>query len=87
VPSRLAVIPTRGGSKRVPNKNIRDFCGRSMIGHILQAASGSKLFDTIYVSTESPHVANVSADMMAVPLLVDRYRRMSTIKTILRLQN
>lgn len=59
MPSRLAVIPARGGSKRIPDKNIRDFCGRPMIGHILQAAAASKLFDTIHVSTESQRIADV----------------------------
>jgi pseudaminic acid cytidylyltransferase len=57
--SRLAIVPARGGSKRVPDKNIRDFCGRPMIGHILQAASGSKLFDAIHVSTDSRRIADV----------------------------
>jgi pseudaminic acid cytidylyltransferase len=59
MPSRLAIIPARGGSKRIPDKNIRDFCGRPMIGHILQAAAASKLFDTIHVSTESQRIADV----------------------------
>jgi pseudaminic acid cytidylyltransferase len=59
MPSRLAIIPARGGSKRIPDKNIRDFCGRPMIGHILQAAATSKLFDTIHVSTESRRIADV----------------------------
>jgi pseudaminic acid cytidylyltransferase len=57
--SRLAIVPARGGSKRIPDKNIRNFCGRPMIGHILQAAAASKLFDTIHVSTESQRVADV----------------------------
>ncbi len=56
---RLAVIPARGGSKRIPDKNIREFCGRPMIGHILRAASDSKLFDAIHVSTESQRIADV----------------------------
>jgi N-acylneuraminate cytidylyltransferase len=33
---RLAIIPARGGSKRIPRKNIRDFCGKPMIGHFLK---------------------------------------------------
>lgn len=56
---RLAIIPARGGSKRVPGKNIGGFCGLPMIGHILQAATGSKLFNKIHVSTESAEVAKV----------------------------
>lgn len=50
---RLAIIPARGGSKRISNKNIRDFCGKPMIAHILQAALESELFDVIHVSTDS----------------------------------
>ena len=51
--SRLAVIPARGGSKRIKNKNIRDFAGRPMICHILQSAVDSELFRDIHVSTDS----------------------------------
>lgn len=50
---RIAIIPARGGSKRILNKNIRDFCGKPMIAHILQTASESGLFDEIHVSTDS----------------------------------
>lgn len=56
---RIAIIPARGGSKRIPNKNIRDFCGKPMIAHILQAARESELFDVIHVSTESLHISEV----------------------------
>lgn len=53
---RLAIIPARGGSKRIPNKNIRDFCGKPMIAHILQAARASNLFEQIHVSTDSSEI-------------------------------
>lgn len=53
---RIAVVPARGGSKRIPEKNIRDFCGRPMIGHVLQTAGDSGLFDIVHVSTDSPRV-------------------------------
>ncbi len=53
---RIAVIPARGGSKRIPGKNVRDFCGKPMIGHILDTARASALFDVIHVSTESEEV-------------------------------
>ena len=56
---RIAIIPARGGSKRISNKNIRDFCGKPMIAHILQAARESGLFDLIHVSTESLHIRQV----------------------------
>lgn len=56
MPSRIAIVPARGGSKRVPRKNVRDFCGRPMIGYILDTARASGLFDVIHVSTESAEV-------------------------------
>ena len=57
---RLAIIPARGGSKRILNKNIRDFCGQPMITHVLGAARDSGLFSTIHVSTESDSIRDVA---------------------------
>ena len=57
---RIAVIPARGGSKRIPCKNIRDFCGRPMIAWPIGAAKASKLFDHIVVSTDDPEIAAVA---------------------------
>lgn len=57
---RLAVIPARGGSKRIPGKNIRDFHGQPMIAYAIGAARASGLFDQIVVSTDSDAVANVA---------------------------
>ena len=54
---RIAIIPARGGSKRIPNKNIRDFCGMPMISYILDVAKKSELFDSIHVSTDSERIA------------------------------
>jgi pseudaminic acid cytidylyltransferase len=74
---RLAVIPARGGSKRIANKNIRDFCGKPMLAHALEAARASGLFDTIHVSTDSEAIAAVAArcgnpvDFMRPPALAD----------------
>lgn len=59
---RLAIIPARGGSKRIPNKNVRDFCGKPMIAHILSAARESALFETVHVSTENAAIAEVATD-------------------------
>ena len=56
---RLAIIPARGGSKRIPNKNIRDFSGQPMITHVLSAARASGLFATMHVSTESDSIRDV----------------------------
>jgi N-acylneuraminate cytidylyltransferase len=50
---RLAILPARGGSIRIPDKNIVDFCGRPLIGWPLMAAKESGMFDTVHVSTDS----------------------------------
>lgn len=57
---RLAVIPARGGSKRIPRKNIRPFGGRPMIGWSIAAARDSGLFDRIVVSTDDAEIADVA---------------------------
>ncbi|MBT5626041.1 MAG: acylneuraminate cytidylyltransferase family protein [Proteobacteria bacterium] len=61
MPKRLAIVPARGGSKRIKNKNIRDFCGTPMITHILKTAGDSKLFSKIHVSTEDEAIRAVVA--------------------------
>lgn len=57
---RLAVIPARGGSKRIPRKNIRDFCGQPMIAWSIAAARSSGCFDRIIVSTDDDTIAEVA---------------------------
>jgi pseudaminic acid cytidylyltransferase len=57
---KLAIIPARGGSKRIPRKNIRSFCGRPMIAWSIQAACDSRCFDRIIVSTDDEEVAEVA---------------------------
>ena len=56
----IAVIPARGGSKRIPRKNIKDFGGRPMIAWSIAAARRSECFDHIIVSTDDPEIAEVS---------------------------
>lgn len=56
----IAVIPARGGSKRIPRKNIKVFCGRPIIAYSIQAAQDSGLFDRIIVSTDDQEIAEVS---------------------------
>lgn len=56
----LAVIPARGGSKRIPGKNIKSFCGKPMIAYSIQAALDSGLFDKVLVSTDSEQIAQVA---------------------------
>lgn len=62
---RLAVIPARGGSKRIPRKNIRPFAGKPMIGWSIEAARASGLFDRIFVTTDDDEIARVAADFGA----------------------
>jgi N-acylneuraminate cytidylyltransferase len=58
--ARLAVIPARGGSKRIPRKNIRPFHGRPMLAWPIAAAKASGLFDRLVVSTDDPEIAEVA---------------------------
>ena len=54
---RLAVIPARGGSKRIPRKNIKPFQGKPMIAYAIQAALDAKTFDRVIVSTDDAEIA------------------------------
>lgn len=56
----IAILPARGGSKRIPRKNIRPFCGRPMIAWPIDAAVASGLFDHILVSTEDAEIAAIA---------------------------
>jgi pseudaminic acid cytidylyltransferase len=57
---RVAVIPARGGSKRIPGKNIRPFLGRPIIEYPVEAALQSGMFDRVVVSTDSEEIARVA---------------------------
>ncbi|KJC34264.1 NeuA [Bradyrhizobium sp. LTSP849] len=57
---KIAVIPARGGSKRIPRKNIRPFCGKPIIAYSIDAARDSGLFDKIVVSTDDEEIAEVA---------------------------
>jgi pseudaminic acid cytidylyltransferase len=66
----VAIIPARGGSKRIPNKNIRPFFGKPMIQYSIEAAQKSGLFEEIIVSTDSLDIAAVArAAGASVPML------------------
>lgn len=56
----VAVIPARGGSKRIPRKNIKEFCGRPMIAWSIEAALQSGCFSRVVVSTDDDEVADVA---------------------------
>jgi pseudaminic acid cytidylyltransferase len=57
---KLCVIPARGGSKRIPRKNIREFCGEPMISYSIRAAIDSGCFDHVIVSTDDADIAAVA---------------------------
>jgi len=66
----IAVIPARGGSKRIPYKNIREFCGKPMIAWSIEAAKASGCFERILVSTDDEAIAEVAREWGAeVPFL------------------
>ena len=62
----LAIITARGGSKRIPKKNIKDFCGKPIIAYSIEAALNSKIFDEVMVSTDSEEIANVARTYGAI---------------------
>jgi N-acylneuraminate cytidylyltransferase len=57
---KVAVIPARGGSKRIPRKNIRPFAGKPMIAHSIGCALRSGLFDRVIVSTDDDEIADIA---------------------------
>lgn len=74
---RIAIVPARGGSTRIPDKNIVDFFGRPLMARVMEAAEKSGLFDVIHVSTDSPRIAEVAkslghaVEFMRDPALAD----------------
>jgi N-acylneuraminate cytidylyltransferase len=68
--NNIAIIPARGGSKRIPRKNIKEFCGKPIIAYSIEAALKSNLFSEIMVSTEDEEIADISIKQGAkVPFL------------------
>lgn len=67
---KLAIITARGGSKRIPRKNIREFCGRPILAYSVEAALGSGVFDRVMVSTDDGEIADLAVKYGAeVPFL------------------
>lgn len=60
MPGSICVITARGGSKRIPRKNMREFCGKPIIAYSIEAALESKLFDEVMVSTDDEDIAQVA---------------------------
>ena len=66
----IAIIPARGGSKRIPRKNIRPFCGKPIIAHSIETALATGLFSSVIVSTDDEGIAEVAQQHGAeVPFL------------------
>jgi N-acylneuraminate cytidylyltransferase len=66
----IAIIPARGGSKRIPRKNVKDFLGKPIIAYSIQLALDSGLFDEVMVSTDDEEIADISRQYGAkVPFL------------------
>jgi N-acylneuraminate cytidylyltransferase len=66
----IAIIPARGGSKRIPKKNIKNFLGKPIIAYSIEAAINSGLFDDVIVSTDSEEIAEIAKKYGAsVPFL------------------
>ncbi len=53
----ICIIPARGGSKRIPNKNVRLFCGKPIIAYAIEAAIEAECFDEVMVSTDNDEIA------------------------------
>lgn len=67
---RIAVITARGGSKRIPKKNIKDFCGKPILAYSIEAALKSQMFDEVMVSTDSEEIAKIAIEYGAnVPFM------------------
>ena len=62
---KVAVIPARGGSKRIPRKNIREFAGKPMIAHSINCALQSGLFERVIVSTDDEEISLIARDFGA----------------------
>lgn len=58
--NRVAVITARGGSKRIPKKNMKEFCGKPIISYVIKVAINSGLFKRVMVSTDSQEIANIA---------------------------
>lgn len=70
MPKSICIIPARGGSKRIPRKNVKDFLGKPIIAYSIEVAKESGLFSTIIVSTDDIEIAEVARQYGAeVPFL------------------
>ena len=66
MPKAVAIIPARGGSKRIPKKSIKDFFGKPLIAYSIEVALASKLFEEVIVSTDDEQIASIAKSYGAV---------------------
>ena len=57
---KIAIITARGGSKRIPGKNVKEFCGKPILAYSIEAAQESGIFDTVMVSTDDGCIAEIA---------------------------
>lgn len=84
---RLAIITARGGSKRIPRKNIKEFCGKPILAYSIEAALKSGVFDAVMVSTDDQEIAQVAKEYGAeVPFMrsADNANDFATTKDVVR---
>ena len=61
---KICIIPARGGSERIPRKNIKDFLGKPIIAYSIKAAIDSMLFDEVMVSTDDVEIAEIAKNLV-----------------------
>lgn len=61
--TRIAIVPSRKGSKRIKDKNIKNFSGKPIIQYILNSAANANLFEVIHVSTDCPNIASIANEV------------------------
>ncbi|MBO1255244.1 pseudaminic acid cytidylyltransferase [Alteromonas sp. 5E99-2] len=76
----IAIIPARGGSKRIPKKNIRCFAGKPLIAYSIEAAISTALFDAIVVSTDDSEIAKIAKESGAT-VIIERPTSLADDKT------
>jgi CMP-N-acetylneuraminic acid synthetase len=76
----VALVPLRGGSKSIPNKNIKVIGGKPLCAWVLKAAAQSKLVDSVYVSTDSAKISEVVLNLELDIKIIDRPTKYSTDK-------
>src|SRR5690606_27271515 len=87
----IAIIPARGGSKGIPDKNIVDVLGKPLIGYTIEAAQQSKYLDCLFVSTDSERIADVCGrfgisvkELRPSALATDEAKTIDVLRHVLR---